>query len=60
MDIQTSQASIKMGTRPRHFTGVESSEQLAFIDELQALGLSSTINLPEVSPKSQFSSLRSV
>ncbi|KAJ6161601.1 hypothetical protein N7485_009831 [Penicillium canescens] len=37
-----------MGTRPRHFAGVESSEQLAFIDELQALGLSSTINLPEL------------
>lgn len=36
--------------RVRHFVGVESSEQLAFIDELQALGLSSTINLPEVSP----------
>ncbi|KAJ5459489.1 hypothetical protein N7530_011433 [Penicillium desertorum] len=34
--------------RPRHFAGVESSEQLAFIDELQALGLSSTVNLPEL------------
>ncbi|RAH46275.1 putative dynamin family GTPase [Aspergillus brunneoviolaceus CBS 621.78] len=34
--------------RVRHFVGVESSEQLAFIDELQALGLSSTINLPEL------------
>lgn len=32
----------------RHFVGVESSEQLAFIDELQELGLSSTIDLPEV------------
>ncbi|KAJ5123523.1 hypothetical protein N7448_009620 [Penicillium atrosanguineum] len=37
-----------MDKRPRHFDGVESSEQLAFIDELQALGLSSTINLPEL------------
>ncbi|KAJ6016224.1 hypothetical protein N7540_010815 [Penicillium herquei] len=34
--------------RPRHFDGVESSEQLAFIDELQALGLSNSINLPEL------------
>jgi hypothetical protein len=38
-----------MGKRVRHFVGVESSEQLAFIDELQELGLSSTIDLPEVS-----------
>ncbi|OOF98716.1 hypothetical protein ASPCADRAFT_204471 [Aspergillus carbonarius ITEM 5010] len=37
-----------MGKRVRHFVGVESSEQLAFIDELQALGLSGTINLPEL------------
>ncbi|KAL4891933.1 P-loop containing nucleoside triphosphate hydrolase protein [Aspergillus ambiguus] len=37
-----------MGKRVRHFVGVESSEQLAFIDELQELGLSSTINLPEL------------
>ncbi|KAJ1711523.1 dynamin family GTPase [Aspergillus flavus] len=37
-----------MGKRVRHFVGVESSEQLAFIDELQALGLSNTINLPEL------------
>ncbi|KAF7587219.1 hypothetical protein BBP40_007532 [Aspergillus hancockii] len=41
-----------MGNRVRHFVGVESSEQLAFIDELQALGLSSTINLPESTGKS--------
>ncbi|GFF56717.1 interferon-induced GTP-binding protein Mx [Aspergillus udagawae] len=37
-----------MGKRVRHFVGVESSEQLAFIDELQELGLSSTIDLPEL------------
>lgn len=37
-----------MGQRIRHFVGVESSEQLAFIDELHALGLSSTVELPEV------------
>ncbi|KAL4955828.1 P-loop containing nucleoside triphosphate hydrolase protein [Aspergillus filifer] len=37
-----------MGNRIRHFVGVESSEQLAFIDELHALGLSSTIELPEL------------
>ncbi|KAL2824858.1 P-loop containing nucleoside triphosphate hydrolase protein [Aspergillus cavernicola] len=37
-----------MGKRIRHFAGVESSEQLAFIDELHALGLSSTIELPEL------------
>ncbi|KAE8391222.1 P-loop containing nucleoside triphosphate hydrolase protein [Aspergillus alliaceus] len=37
-----------MGKRVRHFVGVESSEQLAFIDELQALGLSNTIKLPEL------------
>ncbi|KAJ5114720.1 hypothetical protein NUU61_000479 [Penicillium alfredii] len=37
-----------MGKRPRHFAGVESSEQLAFIDELQTLGLSGTVNLPEL------------
>ncbi|KAL4751464.1 hypothetical protein BDW72DRAFT_203013 [Aspergillus terricola var. indicus] len=37
-----------MGNRIRHFVGVESSEQLAFIDELHKLGLSSTIELPEL------------
>ncbi|KAF7176470.1 hypothetical protein CNMCM7691_002788 [Aspergillus felis] len=37
-----------MGKRVRHFVGVESSEQLAFIDELQELGLSSTIDLPQL------------
>ncbi|KAE8381770.1 P-loop containing nucleoside triphosphate hydrolase protein [Aspergillus bertholletiae] len=37
-----------MGKKVRHFVGVESSEQLAFIDELQALGLSNTIKLPEL------------
>ncbi|KAL4928136.1 putative dynamin family GTPase [Aspergillus undulatus] len=37
-----------MANRIRHFIGVESSEQLAFIDELHALGLSSTIELPEL------------
>ncbi|GFG16095.1 interferon-induced GTP-binding protein Mx [Aspergillus udagawae] len=37
-----------MGKRVRHFVGVESSAQLAFIDELQELGLSSTIDLPEL------------
>ncbi|KAL4912289.1 P-loop containing nucleoside triphosphate hydrolase protein [Aspergillus aurantiobrunneus] len=37
-----------MGKRIRHFVGVESSEQLAFIDELHALGLSSSIELPEL------------
>ncbi|KAL2812424.1 P-loop containing nucleoside triphosphate hydrolase protein [Aspergillus granulosus] len=37
-----------MAPRIRHFVGVESSEQLAFIDELHALGLSSTIELPEL------------
>ncbi|KAJ0416584.1 P-loop containing nucleoside triphosphate hydrolase protein [Aspergillus carlsbadensis] len=37
-----------MPPRIRHFVGVESSEQLAFIDELHALGLSSTIELPEL------------
>ncbi|KAL4886445.1 P-loop containing nucleoside triphosphate hydrolase protein [Aspergillus karnatakaensis] len=37
-----------MSQRIRHFRGVESSEQLKFIDELHALGLSSTIDLPEL------------
>ncbi|KAL3468557.1 P-loop containing nucleoside triphosphate hydrolase protein [Aspergillus heterothallicus] len=37
-----------MAPRIRHFVGVESSEQLAFIDELHALGLNSTIELPEL------------
>ncbi|KAL3493149.1 P-loop containing nucleoside triphosphate hydrolase protein [Aspergillus germanicus] len=37
-----------MPPRIRHFVGVESSEQLAFIDELHALGLNSTIELPEL------------
>ncbi|KAL4999594.1 P-loop containing nucleoside triphosphate hydrolase protein [Aspergillus recurvatus] len=37
-----------MGNRIRHFVGVESSEQLAFIDELHKLGLSSSIELPEL------------
>ncbi|KAL3435238.1 P-loop containing nucleoside triphosphate hydrolase protein [Aspergillus tetrazonus] len=37
-----------MGNRIRHFVGVESSEQLAFIDELHKLGLSSDIKLPEL------------
>ncbi|KAL4910272.1 hypothetical protein BDW74DRAFT_186358 [Aspergillus multicolor] len=37
-----------MGKRIRHFVGVESSEQLAFIDELHKLGLSSSIELPEL------------
>lgn len=36
-----------MGKTVRHFVGVESSAQLAFIDELHMLGLSSTVNLPE-------------
>ncbi|KAL4987610.1 P-loop containing nucleoside triphosphate hydrolase protein [Aspergillus falconensis] len=37
-----------MGNRIRHFVGVESSEQLAFVDELHKLGLSSSIELPEL------------
>lgn len=34
--------------RIRHFVGVESSKQLAFIDDLHRLGLSRTVDLPEV------------
>ncbi|KAL6236461.1 hypothetical protein BDW75DRAFT_250117 [Aspergillus navahoensis] len=37
-----------MGNRIRQFVGVESSEQLAFVDELHKLGLSSSIELPEL------------
>lgn len=36
------------GKRIRHFVGVESSKQLAFIDDLHRLGLSRTVDLPEV------------
>ncbi|KAE8549594.1 hypothetical protein EYB25_008116 [Talaromyces marneffei] len=36
------------GQRIRHFVGVESSKQLAFIDDLQRLGLSRTVDLPEL------------
>ncbi|GFF60215.1 interferon-induced GTP-binding protein Mx [Aspergillus udagawae] len=49
-----------MGKRVRHFVGVESSEQLAFIDELQELGLSSTIDLPELMVGDQNSGKSSV
>ncbi|THC91918.1 hypothetical protein EYZ11_008628 [Aspergillus tanneri] len=37
-----------MRKRIRHFIGRESSEQLAFIDELHALGLSNDVELPEL------------
>ncbi|EED18923.1 dynamin family GTPase, putative [Talaromyces stipitatus ATCC 10500] len=36
------------GKRIRHFVGVESSKQLAFIDDLHRLGLSRTVDLPEL------------
>lgn len=42
------------GQRIRHFVGVESSKQLAFIDDLQRLGLSRTVDLPEVCLQSNY------
>ncbi|RDW90545.1 putative dynamin family GTPase [Aspergillus mulundensis] len=46
--VQQDVFELAMGKRIRHFVGVESSEQLAFIDELHKLGLSSSIELPEL------------
>jgi Dynamin family len=40
--------SSTVSKRIRHFIGVESSKQLAFIDDLHRLGLNHTVDLPEV------------
>ena len=42
-----------MGKGIRHFAGVESERQAAFIDDLYKLGISATIELPEVSTSFQ-------
>ena len=41
-------STANMGKGIRHFVGVESSRQLAFIDDLYKLGINATIELPEV------------
>ncbi|RAO65447.1 uncharacterized protein BHQ10_001459 [Talaromyces amestolkiae] len=46
MSVSTSDSTA--GKRIRHFVGVESSKQLAFIDDLHRLGLSRTVDLPEL------------
>ncbi|EED24030.1 dynamin, putative [Talaromyces stipitatus ATCC 10500] len=46
MGVPTNESNA--GKRIRHFVGVESSKQLAFIDDLHRLGLSRTVDLPEL------------
>ncbi|PCG99854.1 Dynamin [Penicillium occitanis (nom. inval.)] len=48
MGVSTSDSTATAGKRIRHFVGVESSKQLAFIDDLHRLGLSRTVDLPEL------------
>lgn len=55
MGVSTSDSTATAGKRIRHFVGVESSKQLAFIDDLHRLGLSRTVDLPEVCIQSKLS-----
>lgn len=48
VDVNDKSVNFKMAHRIRHLDGTKGSEQLAFIDDLHALGLNSTVMLPEV------------